>query len=201
MGENKIVGTNEKNKSVFCHFSFKRPKNADYGLFAVALYWDFDGTQKIGHVTKKQVLWENQQFITAVQSYAFALQTIYEIQGKLKELNVNQVFLVTDNSTLAGWIMDHKKNKAYTQYMNKAVAPYRVGEPKEIVLGIGLCEPRDYEKSYKYCNERYAINDIQKYDEKKVNRIDVGTNFKSVLDILKDDPANPDMSGFSNMDL
>ena len=34
------------------------------------------------------------------------------------------VMLVTDNSILAGWITDPKKNKAYTGYMNKAVEPY-----------------------------------------------------------------------------
>lgn len=152
--------TNEvrKNITVYCHFSFKRPnKGADgYGLFAVAFYRDFEGKHVIYHITRKLNLWENHQFITAIQSYEHALRVISEVQGAMLANNINQVMLVTDNSTLAGWIENHKKNKAYTKYMLKAVEKYRSGAPKEIMVGLGLCDVREYEKSYKYCNERYA---------------------------------------------
>lgn len=97
--------------------------------------------------------------------------------------------LVTDNSTLEGWIVNPKKNKNYTEFMERAVEQFRLGAPKEIVLGIGLCQARQAEKSYKYCKEELAINDIEqdKPDGNRVvNKIDIGDNYKSVFDILKE---------------
>lgn len=181
------------NKYMYCHFSFKRPKGKDYGLFAIAFYKDFEGKRLVGHYTRRQKLWRDHQFITAIQAYSFALDMIYQCQGKLKDLGFTQIMLVTDNSTLAGWIVDPHKNKNYTSWMNQAVTPYRIGSPKEIVLGIGLCEPRKAEKSYKYCKEELAVNDIaddtrskdESDDNKNVtNRIVIGDTYKSALDIL-----------------
>ena len=186
---------------VYCHFSFKRPSDVEYGLFAVAFYNDFEGKKLIGHLTKRQPLWENQQFVTAIQSYAFALQCIFEAQGKMKELGITQVLLVTDNSTLEGWIINPKKNKAYTEHMNRAVNPFRVGSPKEIVLGIGLCEARKAEKSYKYCREDLAINTIDTPSNSGVNKIDIGTAYKNALDILSEDPATPTVSGMEPLSI
>lgn len=106
--------------------------------------------------------------------------------------------LVTDNSTLAGWIVDPTKNKHYTATMNRAVEPYRIGAPKEIVLGIGLCEARKSEKSYKYCKEELAVNELDDIDsesnsqdvesDNKIinNRIVIDTNYRSALDILNE---------------
>ena len=190
--ENKTTEKNKttaENRTIYCHFQFRRPKGKNYGLFAVALYNDFEGKKLIGHVTKRQLLWENHQFITGIQSYNFALDAIYQCQGKLKEYNVTQVMLVTDNSTLEGWIVNPKKNKNYTEFMERAVEQFRLGAPKEIVLGIGLCQARQAEKSYKYCKEELAINDIEqdKPDGNRVvNKIDIGDNYKSVFDILKE---------------
>ena len=189
----------KNNKStVYCHFSFKRPKGKDYGLFAVAMYRDFDGKKLITDKTRRIKLWEDHQFITAVQAYENALHSIYEWQGLMSEANINQIMLVTDNSTLAGWIENPKKNKAYYGYMEKAVKMYRAGAPKEIVLGIGLCEPREYEKSYKYCKEERVVE-----DEKVVtdNRIDITkiAGVQSVMDILENDESIPEISGIKQL--
>ena len=178
-----------ENKIIYCHFQFKRPKGKEYGLFAVAFYSDFEGKKLIGHITKRKLLWENQQFITGIQSYNFALDAIYQCQGKLKEHNITQVMLVTDNSTLEGWIVNPKKNKNYTEFMERAVEQFRLGAPKEIVLGIGLCQARHAEKSYKYCKEELAINELDQNNEEGktiINKIDIGENYKSAFDILKD---------------
>lgn len=148
-----------QNKTVYCHFSFKRPKGKDYGLFAVAFYLDEEGKVLTAQATRKFPLWKNHQFITAIQAYEHALYSIYKWQGIMRSKGISTVMLVTDNSTLAGWIENPKKNKAYTEYMNKAVEPYRAGAPKEINLSVGLCEVREYEKSYKYCKEDKVIND------------------------------------------
>lgn len=190
---------------IYCHFSFKRPKNKNYGLFAVAFYKDFEGKQLIKAVTRKYSLWENQQFITAIQSYEHALLTIYENQGLMRSANINQVMLVTDNSTLAGWIANPKKNKMYAPYMERAVKPYRTGSYREIVLGVGLCEPRKAEKSYKYCQEDRVENDYRdpEEDAKNKNKIHVlnVSEHRSILDILSEDKSIPHITeGIKSID-
>lgn len=194
----------KKSFTVYCHFSFKRPKGESYGLFAVAFYSDFAGKKLITKLTRKYDLWENQQFITAIQSYEHALQTIYEYQGQMRSARINQVMLVTDNSTLANWIMYPKKNKQYAPYMERAVKPYRTGSFKEIVIGVGLCEPRKAEKSYKYCREELVSNDYkptQKSGEGEKPsgyKIDIG-DYKSVLDILGEDKSIPKIDGIKTI--
>ena len=34
-----------RNKTIYCHFSFRRPRGKPYGLFAVAFYKDYEGKQ------------------------------------------------------------------------------------------------------------------------------------------------------------
>ena len=193
-------------RTIFCHFSFKRPKGENYGLFSVAFYNDVQGKSCITHITRKYKLWENQQFVTAVQSYEHALQTIYENQGLLKSARINQVMLVTDNSTLAGWILYPKKNKQYAGWMEKAVKAYRPGAGREIVVGIGLCEPRKAEKSYKYCKEELVTNNdeykssLQVKSENSEHRIVIdNSSYKSILDIVNEDKAIPTMTGISEV--
>lgn len=189
--------------TIYCHFSFKRPKGQNYGLFSVAFYKDFEGKKYLTHITRKYDLWENHQFITAIQSYEHALQTIYENQGFMRKGNINQIMLVTDNSTLAGWIANPKKNKQYALYMERAVKPYRTGSYKEIVLGIGLCEPRHAEKSYKFCREDQVSNDYRPAKapdaEKPAGyKLDIG-EYKSIVDIISDDKSVPEISGITNI--
>lgn len=198
---------NKKSYTIYCHFSFKRPKGKDYGIFAVAFYSDFPGKKLITYKVSKLDLWQNHQFITAVQSYENALQVIYENQGMMRAAGINQVMLVTDNSTLAGWIINPKKNKAYTPFMERAVKQYRAGAAKEIVLGIGLCEPRDAEKSYKYCKEELVSNDYRRKsnlakdsDNNVIGyKIDLGDSYKSVLDVIKEDKAIPEINGIKTI--
>lgn len=184
--------------TIYCHFSFKRPKDKDYGIFATAFYSDFEGKKLITKKVRKIDLWEDQQFIAAIQSYEHALLTIYEFQGQMRQGNINHVMLVTDNSTLAGWIENPKKNKSYAKYMERAVKPYRAGSYKEIVIGVGLCEPRASEKSYKFCKEELVSNDYIPISERKENntgyKLQLG-EYKSVLDIIADDKATPEIIG------
>jgi len=177
----------EKSKELYCHFSFKRPKGESYGFFATAFYSDATFKNLILQKTRKIELWKNHQFITAIQSYENALSTIYEYQGKMRSVGVRQVMLVTDNSILAGWIENDKKNKQYTNYMRKAVKGYCVGGPKEITLGIGLMEVANYEKAYKFCNKEYLVegtnsNNVVNNGEYKIQ---IG-DYKSALDIIKE---------------
>lgn len=191
------------NTTVYCHFSFKRPnKGVDgYGLFAVAFYRDSEGKKVIYHVTKQMPLWENHQFITAIQSYENVLRVISDMQGDMIHNGIKRVVLITDNSTLAGWIMNPKKNKAYTAYMNRAIEKYRAGSPRQLLIDIELGEVREYEKSYKYCNEKYAVKEedakvIKKDDGRSVINIDtIHGGYKTISQMLAENKAAPTISG------
>lgn len=191
------------NRTIYCHFSFKRPKGGGFGLFAVAFYSDFEGKKLIYHITRKFPLWLNHQFVSAIQAYEHALYTIYLNQGLIKSAGISTIMLVTDNSTLAGWIQDPKKNKKYTEYMDKAVYQYRAGAPKEITIGIGLCDVRDYEKSYKYCKEEFVENDkndvIRKTDS-GIKVIDIEASqmtYHTIGEIEKNNPNMPEIVGMN----
>ena len=196
-----------KPTTVYCHFSFKRPnKGADgYGLFAVAFYRDPIGKDLIFHITKKMTLWENHQFITAIQSYENVLRVISDMQGDMMRNNVRKVILVTDNSTLAGWIMNPKKNKAYTAYMIKALEKYRAGAPKQIMVDVELDEVRNYEKSYKYCSEKYIVETekekiIKKDDGRSAINIDsIRGGYKTISQMLSENSAGPEILGIKEV--
>ena len=193
------MGYGNRGRTIFCHFSFKRPKGKGYGLFAVAFYTDFEGKNLITYRVSKHNLWVNHQFITAVQSYENALREIQGYQGLMRDANIRQVMLVTDNSTLAGWIENPNKNKNYTKYMQRAVKQYRVGEPKEITIGVGLCEPRKSEKSYKYCKEEnVSIDYTKKRASESTNKLVIG-EYKTAVDIVKNDISKPEISGIEKV--
>ncbi len=178
-----------KFRAVYCHFSFRRPKGKGYGIFATALYADKEGKILVAAKTRAYSLWQDQQHVTAIQSYEHALYCIWEWQAELHKRNITNVLLVTNNSTLAGWIENPRKNKAYTKYMNWANDKYKVGGKKEIYLTVGLCEPLDYEKSYKFCTEDKVVNKIPtngKVDRPIKNKIDIG-DYQSIQDVLNED--------------
>lgn len=188
-------------KTVYCHFSFKRPKGKDYGLFAVAFYNDFEGKSLTAQVTRRFPLWKNHQFVTAIQSYEHALYSIFVWQGIMRSKGITSVMLVTDNSTLAGWIENPKKNKKYTEYMNRAVEQYRTGAPKEITLSIGLCEVRDYEKSYKFCRDELVVDngsDVVRKTDSGIKVIDIDASnmkYQTITEIEKNNPNRPEIVG------
>lgn len=185
---------------MYCHFSFKRPKELDNkGIFTVAFYTDYEGKNFIVRRTAELDLWSDHQFISAIQSYWFTLYTISDIQSSMLKNGITQVRLVTDNSTLAGWIVNHKKNKAYTQFMDKAVEQFKEGSPREIAVGVNLSKVRNYEKSYKFCKKElinYSLNENEVPKVDGINKIDLGEiEHESVLDILARQMQEPVMDG------
>lgn len=177
-------------KPVYCHFSFRRPKGKDYGIFATALYADEEGKRLVCRKTRVYKLWENQQFVTAIQSYEHALNCLFEWQGKLLEYDVTNILLVTDNSILATWIEEPGHNKRYKKYMAQAVAQYRVGCAREIMIPVGLCEPRKSEKSHKFCREELVSNmeTLSQVEGGTTKiRFNEGTQIRNILDILSAD--------------
>lgn len=173
-----MVGAN--NSVVYCHFSYRRPKGKHYCLFAVALYRDPEWKKLIVQRTVALSMWEDQQHVTAIQSYQNALECLFQWQGTLRAHGMNNVLLVTNNSTLALWISNPKKRKEYADYMEMAVAPYRAGAKKEILLSIGMCEPVDNEKSHKFCRDELVKNNIPSEFQAREDRKEAA---KNLLDI------------------
>lgn len=194
-----VTAIGKRKTEIFCHFSFRRPKGVNYGFFAVAFYADFEGKKLITKSVRKMELWEDHQFVSAIQSYENALNCIHANQRKIRDAGIVRVFLVTDNSTLAGWIMNPKKNPGYTELMYRATKLYSTGAPKEITVDVGLCEPREYEKSYKYCKERYLTEEnVQKTDTSKpkpVVTIKLDEKPKFVSDLIATDKSIPEYGG------
>lgn len=122
-------------ETIYCSFSCRRIKGTNAGLFTVSLYLDLEGKRYIEGYTRKIKLWEDQQYVTAIQSLENALFFIWECQGRLQ---INRVILVTDNRILAGWIENPYRNKRYTDHVLKALYPYKIGGPREIFIPIGL---------------------------------------------------------------
>ena len=119
----------------------------------------------------------------------------------MRSKGITNVMLVTDNSTLASWIEDHNKNKFYKSYMDRAVEPYRSGAAKEITLGIGLCEARKYEKSYKYCREDKVINNEEPSvvsagnGKRVINLESSNVTYKTIREIENSNPNKPEIVG------
>jgi len=205
---------------IYCHFNFRRPKEknaegkleyCDYGIFAVAFYWDSEGTKLITKQVRKLPLWVNHQFITAIQSYNNALKVISELQGYMLKNGIKLVSLVSDNSTLVGWIVDPKKNKAYTQYMRRAVEDFRFGGKHELGISVNVLEARKAEKSYKFCCKKYVedmgsltpkVEVVKRDNATGKNIFDLknmlggqipSTGFTNVYDLSDNDASVPEM--------
>ena len=180
-----------KSRTVYCHFSFKRPKEKPgVGYFAVVFFNEKQAINKIAQRTVERKLWKDQQFITAIQAYEYALSFIYEWQGVMMDKGIGQVMLVTDNGILAGWIENPNKNKEYSDWMNKANAKYQHGAPKEIVVGVGLCNVQKSERAYYYCNEKKVARGYHLSDVKDDARVKVDTAV-SVYDLMDADEEEP----------
>ena len=181
----------KKSRTVYCQFSFKRPKNRPgIGYFAVLFYEELSAQHKIAQRTIEQKLWEDQQFVTAIQSYEITLSFIHEWQGVMQSKGIGQVMLVTDNSILAGWIENPYKNKEYIEYMRRATEKYRAGAPKEISIGVGLCNVQKNIRAYYYCSEDKVTDGYRITDTVKSNKIQV-ENGKSIYDMLEEDEDEP----------
>ena len=187
-------GNNMEGRKLYCHFSFRRREYADgvnkgkYGIFACAFYRDEDDRKAIAKFVEAHPLWEDQQYICAIQSFKYVLEKIWENQKELIERNVTEIWLVTDNSTLRKWIEKPNKNKEYKDWMAKAYSGYMVGRTKEIKIRLKIAEAVKYEKSYKYCKEEFLDNKIPE----PVKEVGEGAVYKvnavvrSVTDIIKD---------------
>lgn len=196
-----------ENKVLYCHFSFRRKKGdivdgKPMGIFAVAFYLDQEGKELLWKKVVKKPLWENHQFVTAVQSYENALSVIHECQNAFINYSYTHIYLVTDNSTLAGWILDPRKNKQHSKDVERAICMYRQNGPKPLALSIGLADTRDYEKSYKFCKEEFVEyeEEIIKKDDRGHNAYDMSKiQYTRVADLIAQEDAEPKIDGMTEL--
>lgn len=177
-------------ENLYCHFSYRRPRGEDYILCATAFYKDFEGKQLVCSFTRAFDMWENQQYVCAIQSFEHALFCIWENQAEIMKYGVKSVFLVTDNSALAKWIENPKKNKTYIPYMLKAWENYRRGQSKEIMINVGLCETRKLEKSHKFCKVELIRNKLPQASINTAShtyKLDIEHKAKTIQEIIEKD--------------
>ena len=167
--------------TVYLHFSFRKPKDAKYAVFAVACFLDPEFKKLITRYVTSDILWNpDSQHINSIQSYYKALEYIYNNQGDMLRNGISTVILVSGNSSLVNWILGRGRNTYYNSYVESISEPFRFGAPKEIVVGVGLLEAIDTEKSKKYCKPEYADNlketlsKLNGNTEKKVYALDFG---------------------------
>lgn len=181
-------------KTIYLHFSFRRPNNKTYGMFSVACFADNEASKLITKEITANILWEDSQHMAAIQSYHNALDYIYRHQAEMINAGISNVMLVTNNSTLVKWIMNEGRNIYYLNWIDKATRQFRFGQNKEIILGVGLLNARDNEKSKQYCNIKNVRNideitqEIEGMGKKKKYKLDLGcgdnVKVRTIYDII-----------------
>jgi len=76
--------------------------------------------------------------------------------------------------------------------MYRAVDKFRKGSEKELYVDVGLCDVRDYEKSYKYCNDRHLNESApteNRINEQGKRVIELTGGFKRVTDMIAEEDA------------
>lgn len=144
-------------KPVYCHFSFRRPKGKDYGIFACACYGDKEGRKLVAKNTEMHKLWLDHQHVTAVQSYWFALKCLYDWQDKMIEAGVTNILLVCNNSNLVNAIANPKKSGFVADYLEDVYKHYVNGD-KTFELPVGICEAVTRDGSIRFCREDLVTN-------------------------------------------
>lgn len=185
-------------KPIYCHFSFRRPKGKDYGIFACACYGDKEGKHLVAKNVEMHKLWLEHQHVTAVQSYWFALKCLYEWQNKMIEAGVTNILLVCNNSNLVNLITSSKKTGFVADYLADVYGHYVNGD-KSFELPIGICEAVTRDKSSKFCREDlisnssdYAVK-VTLDNSKGVAKLNIDDSaFSSIDDILEMDNISDD---------
>lgn len=180
-------------KPVYCHFSFRRPKGKDYGIFACACYGDKEGKKLVAKNTEMHKLWLDHQHVTAVQSYWFALKCLYDWQDKMIEAGVTNILLVCNNSNLVNAIANPKKSGFVADYLEDVYKHYVNGD-KTFELPVGICEAVTRDGSIRFCREDLVTNSSD-YNVKVtldnangVARLEIDDDaFISIDDVLEQD--------------
>lgn len=169
---------------IYCNFAFRRQSKENYIIFTNIFYADKELKRPLEKKTRAYKMWENQQYVCAVQSYEYALNCIFESEYIMLKHNVDRVWLVTANSALVGWLKGSRHNE-YEKWVKKARQPYLPGGKKEIHVEIGVLPAINNDPAYRYCKVANVENEIPfTKNDNTVNKVNaIGFN---VVDILND---------------
>ena len=190
-------------KPLYCHFSFKRPKSENYGIFACACYTDKEYKNLVARNTEVYKLWLDNQCVTAMQSYWFALKCIYEWQEKINKAGFTNILLVCNNKFLVNTIADSKKSSFVGAYLEDVYRDYVNGN-KYFNIPIGICNAVKYDRARKFCSKEFVTN----FDKYHIDNNDTVTklsfedsNLLSVDELLDSDTntANEPSIDLSNV--
>lgn len=185
-------------RPLYCHFGFRKPEGKDYCLFSCACYLDKEGKKLVSMNVEMHKLWLDNQHITAVQSYWFALKCLYDWQEKIENAGFTNVLLVCNNRNLVNTITVKKKSTLSSVYLKEVYKHYISGD-KVFNIPIGICEARKSEKSRKYCQDKYVTNkDTYKVDSS--DEIMTKLSLSDDMDLLSvDDIIESDTTGKSGV--
>lgn len=194
-------------KTIFLHFSSRRPNGKQFGMFSVACYADYNAKKLLTKEVTAMELWDDSQHISSIQSYYNALDYIYRHQAEMQAVGIGNVMLVTNNSTLVKWILNEGRNKYYMNWVDFATKQFRFGQNKEIILGVGILNARETEKSKQYCilknvrNLDEVTQEIETKGKKKKYKINVpvedASKFKTIFDIMAEN--DPEVLGIDEV--
>lgn len=210
--------------TIYLDFGCRRPEKTEnglrYGLFAAAVFRDTVDKKPIFVKVFKADLWEDDDYITSIQSYAMALEALYQMQPYMMKAGIKRVMLRNTSALLLNIIEEPRARKRFAKWAEKAITPYKVGAVKEIKLGIGLCDRVEYERARKYCKEENVTDDIRDLSRDKnvvaakanpkathvihtgtKNNLGVITNIrKTIYDMIEDSVEVPEIDGFNLVD-
>ena len=210
--------------TIYLDFGCRRPEKTEnglrYGLFAAAVFRDTVDKKPIFVKVFKADLWEDDDYITSIQSYAMALEALYQMQPYMMKAGIKRVMLRNTSALLLNIIEEPRARKRFAKWAEKAITPYKVGAIKEIKLGIGLCDRVEYERATKYCKEENVTDDIRDLSRDKnvvaakanpkathvihtgtKNNLGVITNTrKTIYDMIEDSVEVPEIDGFNLVD-
>ena len=130
-------------------------------IAACASYSDFAGKNMLTLKITELKPWDDNNYVKMIQSYANALNYIYENQERFNKAGFTHIVLVTDNKILHNWIANGESH-GHSKWFKAANKPFRAGAEKQIRIDVGLGELAAGDLAYKYCKPEYVNATLEK---------------------------------------
>lgn len=171
-------------KVAYVHFAGKLPrKHEDKAIMSVAICTDYLGyclvTKKVEVVDAET---SNNKWVD-IQALDYALNYLFRIQKDLMEQGVSRVFLVTDNPNLYTYLVESPLSKTVKAWLNLIFKNYSVFGPKELKLGVGVCQLCERNRAKTYYFEKFVEN--PEYLDKKISHTVIKHNEKEIKKQVK----------------
>ena len=137
-------------KPIYVYFAFRHNKKENRMIAAVGLFGDPEGT-KLGALRISELTpWDSNDYIKIIQSYANALNYIYNMQSELDKYGYDTAVLMTNNKILHGWITKGESH-GFKEWFAGVHRPFRTGSNKEIKIRVALGELAASNPVYQHC--------------------------------------------------